>query len=291
MHFRYFRSFRFPTKRVSRLLLCVALTVLAGCSVRVYEERLERTNTYFAYLNMLDANLGSEWADTYGFGVGMRPPKPFALLPPPPAPTEENPAPVDERHPTFLPGITELPGLIGAWRAQLPTVGGQDVFAFLYVMGNQQRFLDKLTGEGGGPDPSDYLTDLEAMLQFSVLGRNDELPERNTGDQDNVWYRETIPKSPRIEGYPKPKEFRAISFLPTEERLDQFRGKPIRLQLFEYTPQDSSVQLAVLMVYPVNVEGDPVEGLRLALETLEMNEQPPQPQRTGDEAGGTQPLF
>jgi hypothetical protein len=290
MHSQCFDSIPFPKGRASRLLPCLVLAALAGCSVRAYEERLERTNTWFQYLNMLDENLESEWADTYGFGIRMRPPKPFALLPPPPAPTEEDPAPVDERHPKFLPGITELPGLIGAWQAPLPGADGGQEMAFLYVMGNHQRFLDKLTGEGGGPEPSEFLTDLEAMLQFSALGRNDELPERNTGDQDNTWYRETIPKNPRVEGFPRPKEFRAISFLPPEDRLDEFRGKPIRMQLFEYAPRDS-VQLAVLMIYPVNVAGDPVLRLRMALETLDINEQPPRPQRTGDEAGGGQELF
>jgi hypothetical protein len=285
------KSLPITTPRVARLLTCTVLAVLAGCSVRTYEERLNKTNELFQYMNTLNENLeSSTWVDPYGFGIQMRVPKPFVLMPPPPAPTEEEPAPVDTRQPHFLPGVPELPGLIGAWTAPLETTGERPLPALLYVMGNHQRFLDKLAGEGGGPEPSEFLNDLESMLQTAVLGTNEPLPVANSGSQDNVKYQERIPRSPRVEGFPVPKDFTAISFLPPPERIESLGGVPIRLQLFEYAPSGSAVQLAILMIYPVSARDDPVVRLRYALETLEMSEQPPQPQHTGDEGSGESPF-
>lgn len=280
------RSVQSGRRRLRRVAICAVLAVVAGCSVRGYEERLNRTNDLFGYMNLLNENLRAEWGDTYGFGIRMRPPRQFELKPPPPLPTEENPAPVDDRHPNFLPGIPELPGLIGAWEGQLESADGGRVFAFLYVLGNHQRFIDQQTGEGGGAEPAEFLNDLEAALQRSVLGNVNPLPEANTGSQDNVRYQERIPRAARVEGFPVPRDFTAISFLPPADRLDEFQGIQIRLQLFEYTPHESNVQLAVLMVYPVNVRNDPVVPLRLALETLQLVETAPRPQTTGETTGG-----
>lgn len=276
------------TPRLARLLTLAVLAALAGCSVRAYEARLDRTNELFQYMNTLNENLASTtWADSYGFGIKMRVPKPFVLIPPPPEPTEENPAPVDERQPRFLQPLPELPGLIGAWSAPLETTDDKPLPAFLYVMGNHQRFLDREAGEGGGPEPDEFLIDLEAMLQMGVLGSNEPLPVANSGSEDNVKYEERIPRSPRIEGFPVPKDFTAVSFLPPAERIESLGGVPIRLQLFEYAPSESPVQLAILMIYPVSAREDPVDRLRYALETLEMSEQPPQPQHTGEEGSNS----
>ncbi|QDU36257.1 hypothetical protein Mal4_05410 [Maioricimonas rarisocia] len=254
---------------------------LHGCGSEVYEQRLQETAAFFAYMDKLNDNLEPVWR-RQDFGLSMRPPKPFQLMPapvPPEVEEGEEPPPVeDTRQPVFL--GTELPGLIEAWRADLPSDGGEQVPAFLYFLGNHQRFLDLARSEGVGADPATFLSELEIVLQ-QALGVT--LPEGESRQADpNTRYRERLPKEER---YAIPKDFTAIDFEPPEP----IGGVPLRLHLYQY--QTGQVQVALLMVYPADVRDRPQERLKLALETLNVSGQAPRPQRSSSEgeAGGASP--
>jgi hypothetical protein len=265
---------------------CLAL-LCAGCGVAAYEQRLADSNELFAYRNKLDAHLSNAtWAAPNEYGVTMRIPKQLALIPPPAPPeVDENGEVVGEiqpdlRQPIYM-GIQDMPGLIEAWRADLPTSDGGTAVAFLYALGNHERFLIRAANDGQGPDPAEYFLDLENLLQttFGV-----SIPEgaTNEGAQDNVRYNETIP---RIERFAVPKEFSAVSILPPPEVIQQLGLPPLRVQLYEHT--DGPIQLAFLMVYPVSVRENPVDSLRIALETLTVVPEPPRLRRTDQpESGG-----
>lgn len=258
------------------------LAICAGCGVQAYEQRLADSNELFIYRNRLDAHLNSAtWAAPNDFGVGMRPPKQFAVIPPP-APPEinENGELVGEvepdlRQPTYL-GIQDMPGLIEAWRAELPTSEGTAV-AFLYVLGNHQRFLDRAANDGEGADPAVFLLDLESLLG-STLGVPIGETASSGAAQDNVKYTETIP---RTERFAVPKEFTGISILPPEDVTQPLGLPPLRVQLYEH--HAGPVQLAFVMVYPVSVRENPADSLRIALETLTVTPEPPRLRRPGQE--------
>lgn len=254
---------------------------LHGCGSEVYEQRLQETAEFFAYMDKLNDNLEPVWR-RQEFGLSMRPPRPFRLMlaPVPPEVEEgEEPPPVtDPRQPVFL--GTELPGLIDAWRADLPSDSGDPVPAFLYILGNHQRFLDLARSEGVGADPATFLSELEIVLQ-QALGVT--LPEGESQRADpNARYRERLPKAER---YAVPKDFTAVDFEPPEP----VGGVPLRLHLYEY--QTGQVQVALLMVYPAGVRDRPQERLKLALETLNVSGQAPRPRRpsASGETGGASP--
>jgi hypothetical protein len=270
-----------PVERVLCALLGLAL-LLPGCGVQAYEQRLQDTNELFAYWNSLDENLSRPWAQA-DFGLEMRVPKPFQLMArPQPAEVDESGQPIaldeDKRQPLFL-GIEELPGLIDAWRATLPISESEGMPAYLYVLGNHQRFLDRQLSEGEGAEPGTFLEDLELLLQNTL---NVTIQDSQTGDRDNVRYRETIP---RQEKYAVPKEFTAISLLTPEEMQRDLGGHLWRIQVYEH--RADPIQVAVVLIYPAAVSDRPVDRLKLALETLKVANQPPRAPRPGEpETGG-----
>jgi hypothetical protein len=256
-----------------------------GCGVETYERRLAETNEYFQYINKLDTALaGSYWEDAT-YGIKFRPPKEFVLMAPPPAPVEGEPPPPDERQPLYL--GTELPGLIAAFRGDLPASDGQAV-GFLYVLGNHERILIRAANDGVGDDPATYLDDLELLLA-NTLGVT-ITPGR--GDRDNEKFDVTIPMERK---YAVPKEFTALTLLPPQPIQAGGQEIQLRLQLYEYPSarQRSTVpiQVALLMVYPTTVRADPVASLKLALETLTVSDQAPRLERPGQQETGGTPQF
>lgn len=281
---------RIRTRTTRRLwpLWCLLTLSTVGCGLATYEQRLEDTNDYFAYLNKLKAHLtDSPWVDQNGYGIEIRMPRGFALdqqqlLPPEGAEPESEEVVLVPTPPVYL-GVQEMEGLIAAWKASLRTGGGGAADAYLYVLGNHERFLVRAANDGEGADPAEFLNDLDFMLQdlFQVT-----LPEGESDDvaADNVRFSESIP---RIEKYAVPKEFRGVSFLPPPESTAGALGMKAQLFVHESGP----VQVAFLMVYPINVESNPVESLTLALETLNVSSEPPQLRRPDEPATGPRPSF
>jgi len=257
------------------------MVAVCGCGLDTYEQRLAETNDYFKYVNKLDTYLSDGTWSNDAYGIKLRLPKGFVPLPgpAPPAEGEETEAPVvDPRQPNFL-GV-DLPGLIEAFRAE----NGQAV-TLLYVLGNHERVLIRAANDGVGDDPATYLTDLELLLQNAIGVTIPDQPGK--GDRDNEKYTETIPRDPK---YAHQKDFTAISLLQPEPPDGAASQLQLRLQLYEY--QAGGMQVALLLIYPTTASSDPRDAFKLALETLEVSDQPPRLENPNQpETSGKTPSF
>ena len=282
----------FQTQTVTRnaavvLLLAACCVWIAGCGVQAYEQRLNNANEMFAYQNRLDRILSkSAWADPYGFGVTMRLPNGYAQIPAPAAPAEgdESAEPIaDPRQPTYL-GITELEGLLGAWKLQ--SAGNSGANAFLYVVSNHHRMLAAGPGENKLPH-DEFLQDLEALLDLQ-LGISVE----NGGQarsQENVKVSESLPRDDTIAKYTRRKEFVSMQLVPSGDALQQL-GLP-ELEIYVYEHRAGSVQVALLLVAPLSVRDNPDANLRVALETLTVSDQPPRAAAPGESGASSRSGF
>ncbi len=244
--------------------------VLVGCGVSAYEERLARTDQRNRHLARQDAILDAYWNHP-GFGLWMRPPKGLVGVPAPVKPRDGE-LPPDQRQ-EYLGTALDLPGIIHAWDANLPTAGGERGPYRLYLLGNHSRF-GRSQEAGRSSDPKQFFNDLEIALQtlFGVT-----LPEgdRGRGDENNSKYRVQIPTS---EQYAVPKAFQAVNFVPM-----QSGELPFHAWLFEHTA--GQVQFAVLMLTPPNPATDVRQSLTMALETLQVSPQSPGIQARGTTGG------
>lgn len=266
---------------IPRLLLTlVAGTVfLAGCGVQAYEQQLNEANELFDYQNRLNEALSSSvWTAPGDFGISLRVPLGFAqIAAPPPASESEGAAgalALDPRQPAYL-GIRELPGLIAAWRATMPTTDGSQAVVFLYLLGNHQRFLDRQPGEGRS-DPRNYLDELESLLE-STLG----VTLADSGRGDNVRLSESIP---RDEKFARKQDFVSVRIVPANDVAQRLRLPDLWVYLYEH--RAGPVQVALLLVAPQSLRDNPEKNLRLALETLQVSDQPPKRPRPGESAAG-----
>lgn len=132
------------TNTFARSFSLLALScVLAGCGAQTYEERLNASVAYFNYRQRVDSLLEPRaWTAE---GISFRPPKGFVELPPPPPASEDGPAPQDDRQPDFL--THRLPGLVGAWQAQLsveiPDSDVTELPAWLLICTNHDDYRRK----------------------------------------------------------------------------------------------------------------------------------------------------
>ncbi|MBX3443174.1 MAG: hypothetical protein KF774_12280 [Planctomyces sp.] len=249
--------------------LIAASLGMTGCGGDLYDSRLARTAELFEYRDQLDQALQGTWSRDE-FGLRMRIPRGYVMLPPPPPPVvlEDGTieAAADDRHPGFL-GI-ELPGLVDAWR--LPNVGS------LYICSNHQRFVDQMQTGVNAADPNTLLTDVELALQQGLRFTLDAAPAGSPSDV-NARFVEKIPAVARFE---IPKDFLAITISGEEiENLD-----PLAAQVYEYT--NGPVQVAIVCIYLKSARVNPDRALRLALETLKVDGQPPRASAAGGARGG-----
>lgn len=266
-------------RRIGRgwLLLTCGLC-LAGCGVQAYEQQLNNANELFAYQNRLDQFLTRTPWDAPGYGVSMRIPLGYGEIPAPvpaaPKKGEEGEAaedpepPVDLRQPTYL-GVPEIEGLIGAWKAAVPSSDGSNAVVFLYVFGNHSRLLTSSAQPGEGQASDEYLNHLEAVLQ-TQLGVTIE-QEGGSANQPNHKLRESIP---RDEKFVRRKEFEVVRLVPSEGALQELQLPKLEAYLYEH--HAGGIQTAILLVAPTSVRENPDNALRVALETLSVSDQAPE---------------
>jgi hypothetical protein len=137
--------------------------------------------------------------------------------------------------------------------------------------------LTSVPGEQGLP-PAEYLQDLESLLQLQLgidLGAGGQ-----SESQDNVKTKETIPRDNQAAKYTPRKEFTFMRLVPSEGALQQLRLPDVDVYVYEY--QSGPIQVALLLVTPRAVQGDPDAKLRVALETLHVGDQPPRRTAPGE---------
>lgn len=247
------------------VFLLVSL-LLAGCGAEQYENRLDRTVRYFRYLDELEKNLAEKpWQ---GSGTRIRVPEGFDPVDPPMAQSESQrpsrDAPENVRraaarnHPDFA---LTLPGIIGAWRAEMNVRDGDSRPAWLYVFSNYDLWLGKAPEEVAPHFHEDLVTRLVNRLNLS---------DPNPGH----WSTQFIP-SEGGEAFVQRKKFQVIGF-----RAVRVDDRPHTLRLYEYETGD--MQVALLFVIPRDaVERDKLlERIPLALQTLHVS--PTRPRRPNE---------
>jgi len=245
----------------------------SGCGTEIYEQRLAKTEKLFEYHDLLNQNLQGVWAQPR-FGLSMRIPIGFQLLPAPPEPKvlEDGSVEVveDTRHPSFL-GI-ELPGLVDAW--QIADVGS------LYVCTNHTRFYEQPKEGEDAKAPEDFFKDLEATLQEG-LKFTLSAEEAKTPGELNAKIQEKIPPAAIDDNEFAPsKDFATIDIGPGEIK----DVPPLTGHLYEI--QSGDIQTAIVLIYLKSAPSDPNRPVRLALETLQVSSQLPKPPANGESKGG-----
>jgi hypothetical protein len=273
--------------------LCAVLLpalLLVGCGTDVYKSRLKETAQYFAYKEKLNQELGPPWS---AMGVTWQPPREFVSIPAPPPPAVEEGEELAELDPTDDPRQPQyldlvLPGLLGAWEATVQAeVGGEDEprTAYLYLLGNHERYLQKPDAAGFVEDPQAFIRELESRLSEAI---GVVLPEgEGTGVEKNRRYRETAPRVEPNVKFTSRKDFTAVTLQPQIDVGDL--DLPFEIQLYEWTGRQ--IQVAIVMVYPQSISPreNLQESLLLALETLNVADAAPTgaAAANGGDAAGT----
>jgi hypothetical protein len=260
--------------RCMRVLLPAWLVLqAAGCGVAYYEQRLNETALQFAYYHKLNENLGEPWASA---GMTLRVPQQFK-------PDLEQQQIVDDagdvkdalvpRQPEFFPEGFELPGLVGAWRADVGVLAadGQPVPAHLYAMTNSAMFLDDAMRNEA---PQFHGLVLDAVC--SGIGIAPPAPE------DPRW---SFLRVPQGRGYVAKKDLTTITLVPDEPIAGAVRE--FRLYLFAA----GEIQTAFLYVIPAGASSQEKipERIELSFETLVV--EPTIPRRTPEGAAGPATEF
>jgi hypothetical protein len=241
------------------VVLC-ALVGLAGCGLQAYEERLEATRSYWAYLDKLDQNLRPPWKTPPV--ESLRVPLQFNELPAPQpveGPDGEQELPdVDPRQPDYV--SLSIPGLIGAWKADVDAnVNGERATqaAYLYAATNHQMLLTDAS-EAAAFSPN-LIAAVEAALGSPA------------------------PESPAPLPFPKGHQFTPkISFdVHPISSQDAIRGSRYIFEI--YTTRQLDNQVAIIFASPEGLDPQSKipERIQLMLESLRVSAAPPTPTQPG----------
>lgn len=276
------------THTSGRFAVLLFVLFLLGCGAETYKARLNETAQYFSYQEKLNKELGPAWS---AMGVTWRPPKQFVNIPAPAPPVAEEGVDSaaaeeveDPRQPHYL--NLELPGLLGAWEATVETDYDGEIeesTAYLYLLGNHDRYLQKPDAAGFVEDPQAYVKDIENLLSGKI---GVVLPDgEGTGKEKNRRYRESAPRvEPNVKFTPR-KDFTAITLQPQIDVGDL--DLPFEIQIYESIGRQ--VQVIVVLVYPqtISPRENLHENLLLALETLNVSDSAPTAAAAnGGDAGG-----
>jgi hypothetical protein len=260
------------------LLLVSAAVALSGCGQETYENRLKATNAYYGYVEDVNANLEAETA--LPFGVKIRVPKEFKLIP---APKADAP---DERVNSTATRVSNLPGVLAKWQRQVQTDDGGRHVAELFLVSNHQRYLDYDPTAGELGAPANLLADLDYTLQE---GLGITISPMAMGAAENAWLPARTPPVGQIP-YTIQKTFEQIRLMPPEspEIMPHRIGHATR---YEVPVGKNKIQVALICLYPARMRDATKVGEQL-LKTMDQLQvaavQPikPKPGQKGG-AGGT----
>lgn len=247
-----------------------------GCGADTYEFRLKQTKEYFEYLEKVNSALGPKSVPFDG--VEIRVPKPFEPIIPPRAPAEgETPEqPIDPSDdPTRLghhPDV-RLEGVLASWRAKVDLEPSGDGMAYLHLLSNLPRWVEKQTNND--IEPLHYRTDLTNVLAnaYNVQADSTDAPWPWTliGSRDDVRFRGLSP-------YVSKKKVEYIDIPPPEQ--------PINAVLCWMEVKD--VHVGLLLIYPRAMDSRLKldSHLKHTFETLKVPAQPPQKKAGKPTVGG-----
>jgi hypothetical protein len=247
-------------------MLSLAAMALAGCGSELYEQRLANTKILFAHEELLREHLQGKWSDAE-YGISLRIPHKFEVLPPPVKPesadkpagqegeNEEEVEIPDDRQPKYL--NVELPGLRGAFQAKVKVIAENkaevDGDAWIYVMSNQ-----------------DMAEKSDAAKEFSMsfvksLAEALQIPTNEKDWNEEFHPPKRAPDSP-AKVFVTPLKYKAVVLKPQ----DDIAGLPRQFSVYMY--EQGEIQVIVLFVIPQNVDGSEklTDRIPLCLETLDV---------------------
>jgi hypothetical protein len=246
-------------RRIPRRAFCcfVLVTIAWGCGSETYQQRFEESKKFYAYRERLNQLLSPKWSAA---GVSWCPPKQFQLIPPRPKPRrkkqENEETERDPRQPTFA--EIELPGLLGAWQADLHLSGGQgSAKGFLYLASNLELLRKKVPDEKAKFFNDHIIRTIATALQEKVP------PLDKLG----------VFEVPKGEAFVERRKFRVFrpGFKATVD------DKEYRIAIFAYMPEQSQIQISIVLAIPADVSpSEKIDAaIDLSLETLEADKQLP----------------
>lgn len=236
-------------------LLLAAILLLSGCGAETYEQRLNETSQYFAYLDTRNQALSDKWSSA---SISLRVPVEFKQISAPRvapvATSEDSEAVVPESAPTVDPRQPDyvdlvLPGLEGAWRVDVPVDlenESVDRPAYLYVLSNDSLLKEKRMDEA-----LNFFNDVNTQIAstFNQFINNEDFKTE---------------RFPQGKGYTEPKSFNVGIFEP-EMPIDEV---PYQFQIYQI--ERGNNQLVILLVIPQKTAANSKikEHLDFSLETV-----------------------
>lgn len=247
------------SRRTWLTIRAAGVFLLAGCGADEYESRLANTSVLYRHLELLDSQLQGEWGHPQG--IRLRLPPQFTELPappPPPKPVKGAAAPVviDDRQPQYM--NLELPGLRGAFLANLAVLGPNheriEAPGHVYVLSNHAV----------GAKSAQFN---EEVVRRVCEAAHLPVPAKGSNERSV----KTYPTSKAAFVPPVPYEVVAL------ERAVPIQGVETQLTLDLF--QQGEIQVAIVWVLPRDVESSERLANRreLCLETLKVS---------GDRLGG-----
>jgi len=248
-------------------VLPLAAMALAGCGSELYEQRLANTKILFAHEELLREHLQGKWSDAE-YGISLRIPHKFEVLPPPVKPesadkpagqegenAEEEVEIPDDRQPKYL--NVELPGLRGAFQAKVKVIAENKVEvdgdAWIYVMSNQDM-----------AERSDAAKEFSKSFVSSLGEALQSTPSE--ADWHDEFHPPKRPADSPQKVFVKPLKYTSIVLKP----VDDIAGLTRQFSIYMY--EQGEIQVIVLFVIPQNVEGSErlTDRIPLCLETLDV---------------------
>lgn len=250
--------------------LAAAPLLAIGCGADTYEQRLQQTKDYFAYLERVNQALGPK---TVPFeGVEIRVPKPFEQVIPPPPPTDDQPAEQpaatseDPSRLGYHPEVS-LEGVLATWKAavDVDTSSEGKSMAYLHLLSNLPRWVEKQTNND--IEPLHYFGELTNVLANAYNVQTDT--------SDAPWPWESLRG---FAPYVGKKKVESIAIPPDTE--------PINAILYRLDVKD--IQVGLLLIFPRAIDSrlKLEDRLKHTLETLKVPAQPPQKKSGSQPVGG-----
>ncbi len=257
------------TRQLVLLLCCIAVLGVSGCGSQAYEERLEASAAYFKYRQLVDSLVQERaWSSE---GIEFRPPHGFGELPAPPPPKDEDaPPPEDDRQPEFL--THKLPGLVGAWQAQLrveiPDADVEELPGWILICTNHDYYRQKF--DNPRIIPAAFMDDLtNALADSTGFARNSAV---------EPWQFSEV-RSPSGTAYVPRKDYDWIPLIDPELTFD-IDGQRARydFRLYRYFV-GSNIQFALVTVIPSDEilarSARPYDAIDMAIEQLTASDEVP----------------
>ena len=255
---------------VGGVTLCAAV-LMTGCGHKTYEQRLDESKRYFAYIEKLDSNLeglapGGDGITKKGSIEELRPPRGFKLVKAPPLQKDENGDPVepdvDPQQPNYL--NIKLPGLIATWEATLDVNsadGREKQKGYLYALSNAV-----LLGTGKDEEAADFTKNVLGLLAGAL-----RVPQPDPTAAERETY-------PRAKSYTQPNSFDVYRF-----KADEIPGLDVPYTVEMFCQLAGEIQFCLLMVVPEATDSQANLSVRvpLMLERLKISSKrqaaPPKP--------------